>query len=211
VRVHLTRLLVAVVIVAALAGATSAATGEGETTVSSGATTSTTQAATTDVTKINGREYTAVELAKIKAWVEAVERAKIKGWVEAVQRHKIRMWVQAVERENARRWFAWALAKERAAAAAAAASGGTLVQGIVVCNGRDLPTCGIVKRESGFNPRAENPTSTASGLYQFIDGTWRTCGTGYGHASYAPVSVQVQCARKIWANGAGAGHWRLTY
>jgi soluble lytic murein transglycosylase-like protein len=87
--------------------------------------------------------------------------------------------------------------------------GGRIIGGIEVCNGIDLPTCAIVQRESGFNPTAENPTSTASGLYQFIDGTWRTCGTGYGHASSAPVSVQVACARQIWAGGAGASHWNL--
>lgn len=207
-RVHLTRLLVAVVIVAALVGVVGATSSESESTVPSDASTSTTQATTT-TTLINGKGYTAEELAKIKGWLEAVERHKIKQWVEAVKRHQIQQWIAAVERENARKWFAWALAKERAAAAAAA-SGGVLVEGIVVCNGRDLPTCGIVKRESGFNPRAENPTSTASGLYQFIDGTWRACRTGYGHASYAPVSVQVKCARQIWDNGRGASHWRLT-
>lgn len=104
-------------------------------------------------------------------------------------------------------------AHERAEAArqraASQSHGGVRVQGIEVCNGTTLPTCAIVKRESGFNPRAENPRSTASGLYQFIDGTFRYCRTGYGHASYAPVAVQVACARKVWDNGRGARHWRL--
>ena len=86
---------------------------------------------------------------------------------------------------------------------------GVKVQGLIVCNGTTLPTCAIVKRESGFNPRAENPHSTASGLYQFIDRTWRSCGTRYSHASHAPVSTQVGCARKVWNGGHGASHWRL--
>jgi phage-related protein len=30
----------------------------------------------------------------------------------------------------------------------------------------------IVGKESGWNPRAQNPSSTASGLFQMIDGTW---------------------------------------
>jgi len=34
----------------------------------------------------------------------------------------------------------------------------------------------IVKRESGFNPVAQNPKSTAFGLFQFLDSTWQ--GTG---------------------------------
>lgn len=214
-RPNLTRLLVAVAIVATLAGAASASSGEGTPQLPGGAkpiiVTTTTTAATTTTTIIDSKPYTDAELAKIKAWVAAVERAKIKGWVEAVERHKIRQWVAAVERYNFRKWMAWALAKEKAAAAAAAAAGGQLVDGIVVCNGRDLPTCGIVRRESGFNPRAKNPTSSASGLYQFINGTWRTCRTGYPTAMSAPVSVQVQCARKIWDHGRGAGHWRLTH
>jgi hypothetical protein len=31
----------------------------------------------------------------------------------------------------------------------------------------------IAKEESHFNQYAKNPTSTAKGIYQFIDGTWR--------------------------------------
>lgn len=54
----------------------------------------------------------------------------------------------------------------------------------------------VIEHESNGNPRAENPTSTASGLFQFIDGTWQAwtrrsgIGTQYGHASHAPASVQ---------------------
>lgn len=72
--------------------------------------------------------------------------------------------------------------------------------------GGDLPPCYVLKRESGGNPRAENPVSTASGLWQFIDGTWNGFG-GYSHASDAPPDVQNEKARLTWAGGAGAGHW----
>jgi len=49
--------------------------------------------------------------------------------------------------------------------------------------------------ESGGNYQAENPTSTASGAYQFLDSTWRTMSaraghSGWGHAASAPPSVQ---------------------
>lgn len=34
----------------------------------------------------------------------------------------------------------------------------------------------IVRRESSWNPRAQNPTTTAFGLFQFVDATWATVG-----------------------------------
>lgn len=40
----------------------------------------------------------------------------------------------------------------------------------------------IVACESGGNPTAQNRTSSASGLYQFIDGTW----AAYGGREFAP-------------------------
>lgn len=56
----------------------------------------------------------------------------------------------------------------------------------------------IVQCESGGNPRAQNPTSSASGLFQFIDGTWANFG-GYAHAKDAPVSVQIAKAEQVYA------------
>ena len=41
------------------------------------------------------------------------------------------------------------------------------------------------QRESGFNPRAKNPNSTASGLFQFIEGTWKDYGRGDVFDPYA--------------------------
>jgi len=34
----------------------------------------------------------------------------------------------------------------------------------------------LLKRESNLNPRAQNPTSTAYGLFQFLDKTWPQYG-----------------------------------
>lgn len=41
----------------------------------------------------------------------------------------------------------------------------------------------LIRRESSWNPRAQNPISTAYGLYQFLDSTWATVG---GHKTSNP-------------------------
>lgn len=89
------------------------------------------------------------------------------------------------------------------------------VQGIEVCNGSDLPTCGIVWRESRFNPTARNPRSSAGGLFQHLAAWTRTCGIPVSNMAHASVSDQVACARYVWnggrnSNGLGPRHWRLT-
>jgi hypothetical protein len=73
----------------------------------------------------------------------------------------------------------------------------------------------VVHRESRGDPRAENPTSSASGLFQFLDGTWRSVtrmsgiGTRYDRASDAPSSVQWAVAR--WTvEHIGRHPWRPT-
>ena len=62
--------------------------------------------------------------------------------------------------------------------------------------------------------RAQNPYSSASGAYQFIDFSWRTLSRraglgGYSRAVYAPPSVQDAVFAYTVAHG-GAGHWNGT-
>lgn len=51
----------------------------------------------------------------------------------------------------------------------------------------------IIKCESGGNPKAQNPSSTASGLLQFINGTW----AAYGGLEFAPTAKQATVAEQM--------------
>jgi hypothetical protein len=104
-----------------------------------------------------------------------------------------------------------AIAAQRAAAARAHAptakhTGAAInTPGNGRCGG-NLPPCCVMNRESGGNIHAQNPSSSASGKWQFIDSTWNGYG-GYAHASDAPESVQDAKAAQLWSGGSGSGHW----
>jgi hypothetical protein len=53
---------------------------------------------------------------------------------------------------------------------------------------------GTAKRESGFNPVAKAPTSSAAGLFQFVEQTWlgavKKHGAKHGYARYADLIQQ---------------------
>lgn len=146
--------------------------------------------------------------------------AEIQGLNEAILQNKIdeNNWVakvneQVLEAELARQEAARVAAEKAAAEQAAAAERARQAPapapaaeaGTGRCGG-DLPPCYVMMRESGGNIRAKNPTSTASGKWQFINGTWAGFG-GYAEAWMAPESVQDAKARQLWAGGAGCGHW----
>ena len=62
--------------------------------------------------------------------------------------------------------------------------------------------------------RAQNPTSTASGAYQFLDSTWRNVAPKAGHpgwsrAIHAPPRVQDHVALWLYNNG-GRSAWNGT-
>jgi hypothetical protein len=85
------------------------------------------------------------------------------------------------------------------------ASSSTASSGSGTCGG-NLPPCYVMMRESGGSLTAENPVSTASGKWQFLDSTWDGYG-GYAHASDAPESVQDARAAQVWNGGAGCSNW----
>ena len=72
-----------------------------------------------------------------------------------------------------------------------------------------IPTLEKIKQcESGGDYAAENPYSTASGAYQFIDSTFQSLSAsqGYKHASSAPASVQDAAAIELY-NEQGTSPW----
>jgi hypothetical protein len=66
----------------------------------------------------------------------------------------------------------------------------------------------IVGIESDFKPTAQNPVSSAGGLFQFIDKTWIAeggkkfpgrGGIGNGHAAAAPIDMQIEIGTRFIA------------
>jgi transglycosylase-like protein len=129
-------------------------------------------------------------------------------WVDAVQQRwrdaQAQQQARARERERARAANRPNTPGPRAPRASAGISGTGSVNGYP-CGGA-LPPCYVLARESGGDPTAENPISTASGLWQILDSTWQGFG-GYSHASDAPPDVQNARAAELWDGGAGCSHW----
>jgi len=57
----------------------------------------------------------------------------------------------------------------------------------------------IIQCESGGNPAAKNPTSTASGLGQFLDSTWNANAPRLGYAATRAESFRVTPAARVMA------------
>ena len=92
-----------------------------------------------------------------------------------------------------------ATSRKAAAVAVTGAVGFGLTQG--TASAADVDWGPIIKCESGGNPKAQNPSSTASGLFQFINGTWAAFG---GH-EFAKTAAQASVAEQhIVANRAYA-------
>ena len=55
----------------------------------------------------------------------------------------------------------------------------------------------VISCESGWNPNAKNPKSTASGVAQFLDSTWNNYCGGNKDNSYD----QIRCLVVAWTGG----------
>lgn len=81
------------------------------------------------------------------------------------------------------------------------------------------PWAGLIECESGGNVTIENPHSTASGLFQFLDTTWRMTATHAGRfdlvtmrAKDATVADQFAMAVHLRdMPGGGISHWVCGY
>ncbi len=74
----------------------------------------------------------------------------------------------------------------------------------------------IAKAESGFNPNAENPKSTASGVYQFLDGTFKAyCINKFKMTDTMEdknhPAIQVNCAIDMLREKNGYKHWYASF
>lgn len=69
----------------------------------------------------------------------------------------------------------------------------------------------VITCESGWKPTIKNKSSSATGLAQFIDGTWRSTRIKMGLEptlesrldSYQHIDATIF----LWDEGRGAGHW----
>lgn len=66
----------------------------------------------------------------------------------------------------------------------------------------------IISCESGGNARIQNSSSTASGLFQFLDSTWQGLGFS-GRAKDASVAQQYAAAEKLYAQS-GTSPWNAS-
>lgn len=72
----------------------------------------------------------------------------------------------------------------------------------------------IANAESGLNPNAKNASSTASGLYQFINSTFlRYCIQRYNFTDSLDdkndPDIQIKCAITLLSEG-GENHWNAS-
>lgn len=136
------------------------------------------------------------------------------AYAEALNRYKGALYAAVAEqvrydRAQAARVRAAIEANERHDRAAVEddpAESGPETQGSGACGG-DLPPCYVMMRESGGSLTAENPNSTASGKWQFLDSTWHSVTGLPGSASDYSEAQQDAAARAAWAGGAGCSHW----
>lgn len=89
------------------------------------------------------------------------------------------------------------IARVATAGAVAAAPMGVFVTSASAAEGFDRDA--IIACESGGDARAQNSSSTASGLYQFINGTWKAYGGSTARAKDASVAEQHRVAARLFA------------
>jgi hypothetical protein len=67
----------------------------------------------------------------------------------------------------------------------------------------------LVQNESGWNPNAQNPTSTAYGLFQFLDSTWSSVGATKTSSPVGQIAAGLRYIKSRYGSpGAALGAWQ---
>lgn len=138
----------------------------------------------------------------------AEQEAYIAAVVEAERQEAERQAVLAAQRLEAQRKASAAAAAQRAPAPRTATAA-PRTEAVGDCGGWDeliaahfpgevVKACSVMMCESRGNPQAENSSSSASGLFQFLSSTWEsTTGTPAPASAYSG-GTQIAAAAKLW-------------
>jgi len=66
----------------------------------------------------------------------------------------------------------------------------------------------IIEKESKWNPLAQNPTSTAFGIGQFIDNTWEVVGFEKTKDPYYQIDAMIKYVELIYGDGCNAWEFK---
>ena len=82
-----------------------------------------------------------------------------------------------------------------------------IVELIVATFPQDPIMLKVAKAESGLNPKAKNPNSSATGIFQILAGTWK-----HFACEGEPTNAEdnIVCAKKV-LDGQGLGAWQESY
>lgn len=69
----------------------------------------------------------------------------------------------------------------------------------------------LISRESSWNPQADNPTSSAYGLFQFLDSTRDNYGIGLGASPRAQVRAGLKYVKDRYDDPLGAILWHNSH
>lgn len=72
----------------------------------------------------------------------------------------------------------------------------------------DTPLC-IAKYESGYNQHSKNKRSSASGVFQYLSGTWKATDEGKAGQSVFDADANVKAAVKYMASRKDAQPWEV--
>lgn len=154
------------------------------------------------------------EAAAAQAAAEQAERDRL----AAEEAARLAAEQEAAERaaaEEAARAEAEAAAEAAAAPAPAAAPAGSFQEYALAQLGGDANEFSCLEalwgRESGWNPDAQNPTSTAYGIAQFLDSTWAGTGIAKTSDGYRQIDAGLIYINNRYGSPCGAwGHSQST-